>query len=69
MPKKGLDVNWERKARTEDFKPALKRYCRHLEDAGLRESTLASCSSMPLGIFNVLGSLAETSGGSSGHPP
>lgn len=42
MPKKRLDVNWEREARTEDFRPALKRYCRYLEDVGLRESTISS---------------------------
>jgi hypothetical protein len=42
MPKKRLDVNWEREVRTEDFRPALKRYCRYLEDAGLRESTISS---------------------------
>jgi integrase/recombinase XerD len=42
MPKKRLDVNWEREVRTEVFRPALKRYCRYLEDAGLRESTISS---------------------------
>jgi hypothetical protein len=42
MPKKRLDVNWNREVRTEDFNPALKRYNRYLEDSGLRESTISS---------------------------
>jgi integrase/recombinase XerD len=42
MPKKRLDVNWERDVRIEDFKPALKQYNRYLEDVGLMESTISS---------------------------
>ena len=42
MTKKRLDVNWNREVRTEDFKPALKRYNRYLEDNGLRKSTISS---------------------------
>ncbi len=42
MAKKWLDVNWDREVRTEDFKPALKRYTRYLEENGLRKSTIAS---------------------------
>lgn len=42
MVKKRLVVNWNREARTEDFKPALKRYARYLEESGLRKSTIAS---------------------------
>jgi hypothetical protein len=42
MPKKRLDVNWGREVKTEDFKPALKRYNRYLEDSGLRKSTISS---------------------------
>ncbi|MGB9902538.1 MAG: hypothetical protein ACPLOT_06095 [Methanothrix sp.] len=43
MPKKRLDVNWKREVRTEDFKPALRRYTRYLEENGLMESTISSC--------------------------
>ena len=42
MTKKRLDVNWERQKGKEDFKPALKRYYRYLEDSGLRKSTISS---------------------------
>ncbi|MDH7597447.1 MAG: phage integrase N-terminal SAM-like domain-containing protein [Methanothrix sp.] len=42
MPKKRLDVNWKREVHTEDFKPALRRYTRYLEENGLRESTISS---------------------------
>ncbi len=42
MPKKRLDVNWNREVRAEDLKPALKRYNRYLEDAGMRKSTMSS---------------------------
>jgi hypothetical protein len=42
MPKKRLNVNWEREVRTEDFKPALKHYNRYLEDIGLSKSTITS---------------------------
>jgi len=42
MPKKRLDVNWNREVRVEDFNPALKRFNRYLEDNGLRESTISS---------------------------
>jgi len=37
MPKKRLNVNWGREVRTEDFKPALKRFNRYHED---QQSTL-----------------------------
>ena len=39
MSKKRLDVSWERQVGKEDFKPALKRYDRYLEENGIREST------------------------------
>jgi site-specific recombinase XerD len=42
MPKKRLDVNWNREVRTEDFKPTLKRYDRYQEDNGLKKSTISS---------------------------
>ncbi|MEM2097007.1 hypothetical protein [Methanothrix sp.] len=42
MSRKRLDVNWKREVQTEDFKPALKRYTRYLEEIGLRESTISS---------------------------
>ena len=42
MAKKRLAVSWEKKAETEDFRPALKHYDRYLHDSGLRESTIAS---------------------------
>jgi len=42
MPKKRLDVNRIREVRSEDLKPALKRYNRYLEDFGLRKSTITS---------------------------
>ena len=42
MPKKRLDVNWDREVSTEDIKPTLKKYNRYLEDNGLRESTISS---------------------------
>jgi hypothetical protein len=42
MPKKRLNVNWDREVRTEDFKPALKHYNRYLDDDGLRKSTITS---------------------------
>jgi integrase/recombinase XerD len=42
MSKKRMDVNWDREVGIEDLKPALKRYSRHLEDNGLRESTIIS---------------------------
>jgi integrase/recombinase XerD len=40
MPKKRLEVNWDREIGAEDLKPALKRYKRYLEDNELRESTI-----------------------------
>ena len=40
MPKKRLEVNWDREISPEDLKPAVKRYKRYLEDKGLRESTI-----------------------------
>jgi hypothetical protein len=40
MPKKRLDVNWNREIGKEDLKPAVKRYRRYLEDKGLRTSTI-----------------------------
>jgi hypothetical protein len=42
MSKKRPDVNWERQACKEDFKPVLKRYDRYLEENGIRESTRSS---------------------------
>ena len=42
MSKKRLNVNWERQAGTEDFKPVLKHYVRYLQDSGLSESTITS---------------------------
>jgi len=42
MPKKRLNVNWEREVRTEDFGPALKRFNRYLENNGMRKSTITS---------------------------
>ncbi|MEM0498794.1 MAG: tyrosine-type recombinase/integrase, partial [Methanothrix sp.] len=42
MSRKRLDVSWKREVQTEDFKPALKRYTRYLEESGLRESTISS---------------------------
>ena len=42
MPKKRLNVNWEREVRTEDFRPALMRFNRYLEDNGMRKSTITS---------------------------
>ena len=42
MSKKRLDLNWDRAVGKEDFKPALKRNSRYLQDRGLRESTVAS---------------------------
>ena len=40
MPKKRMDVNWKREIGKEDLKPAMQRYRRHLEDKGLRASTI-----------------------------
>jgi hypothetical protein len=40
MPKKRMDVNWDREIGKEDLKPAVKRYRRYLEDKGLRASTI-----------------------------
>lgn len=40
MTKKRLEVNWKRELEHEDLKPALRRYRRHLEDCGLRASTI-----------------------------
>jgi hypothetical protein len=40
MPKKRLDVNWNREIGKEDLKPPVKRYRRYLEDNGLRASTI-----------------------------
>jgi hypothetical protein len=40
MPKKWLDVDWNREIGKEDLKPAVKRYRRYLEDKGLRASTI-----------------------------
>jgi hypothetical protein len=42
MPKKRLDVNWDREVCPEDIKPALKRYGRYLEENGLRKSSIPS---------------------------
>lgn len=42
MAKKRLDICWERQAGNEDFKPALKRYDRYLEENGIREATRSS---------------------------
>jgi hypothetical protein len=42
MPKKRLDVNWDREVSAEDVKPALKKYSRYLEENGLTESTISS---------------------------
>jgi len=42
MSKKRLDICWEREAGKEDFKPALKRFDRYLEENGIRESTRSS---------------------------
>jgi hypothetical protein len=42
MAKKRLAVTWEKKAETEDFRPALEHYDRSFHDSGLRESTIAS---------------------------
>ena len=42
MSKKRLDICWEREASKEDFKPALRRYDRYLEENGIRESTRSS---------------------------
>jgi hypothetical protein len=39
MPKKRLDVNWEREVKTEDFEPALKRSNRYLKDNGIKNKT------------------------------
>ncbi|HOT06212.1 MAG TPA: tyrosine-type recombinase/integrase [Methanotrichaceae archaeon] len=40
MPKKRLDVNWDREAGTEGFKPALKRFERYLKANGLSPATI-----------------------------
>ena len=42
MPRKRIDINWDREVKTADLKPALKRYGRYLEDIGLRDSTIES---------------------------
>jgi integrase/recombinase XerD len=42
MPKKRMETNWDREVGIEDLKPVLKRYGRHLEDIGLRDSTITS---------------------------
>ncbi|HOK58874.1 MAG TPA: hypothetical protein PK659_07340 [Methanothrix sp.] len=51
MPKKRLDVNWKREVRTEDFKPALRRYTRYLKENGLREHAQYVEVDCPLGRF------------------
>jgi integrase/recombinase XerD len=40
MPKKRMEVNWDREIRTEDFKPALKHFRGYLKNNGLRASTI-----------------------------
>lgn len=42
MQKKRLDGKWDREIRTEDLKPALKRYSKYIEDEGLSKSTISS---------------------------
>jgi integrase/recombinase XerD len=40
MPKKRLDVNWNREFKAEDFKPSLERFRVYLKSIGLRTSTI-----------------------------
>lgn len=40
MPKKRLDVNWDREVGTDDLRPALKRFSGYLKNNSFRKSTI-----------------------------